>query len=39
MEGSDAIEPSVLEWTPDLVEALIRVDRVEDARPRLENAR
>jgi DNA-binding CsgD family transcriptional regulator len=36
MAGSDAVEPSVLEWIPDLVEALIRLDRVEDARPRLE---
>jgi DNA-binding CsgD family transcriptional regulator len=33
---SDCIEPSVLEWMPDLIEAYIRADRVDDALLRLE---
>jgi DNA-binding CsgD family transcriptional regulator len=36
MERSDVAEPSVLEWTPDLIEAYIRADRVDEAIPRLE---
>jgi DNA-binding CsgD family transcriptional regulator len=33
---SDIAEPSVLEWMPDLVESLIRVDRPDDAAALLE---
>jgi DNA-binding CsgD family transcriptional regulator len=33
---SDCIEPSVLEWLPDLIEAYIRADRIDDALLRLE---
>lgn len=36
MERSDVVEPSVLEWIPDLIEAYIRADRVDEAIPRLE---
>jgi DNA-binding CsgD family transcriptional regulator len=36
MERSDVVEPSVLEWMPDLIEAYIRADRVDEAIPRLE---
>jgi DNA-binding CsgD family transcriptional regulator len=36
MERTDVIEPSVLEWMPDLIEAYIRADRVDQAIPRLE---
>jgi DNA-binding CsgD family transcriptional regulator len=36
MSASDAVEPSVLEWLPDLIEAYIRTDRLDDARLRLE---
>jgi DNA-binding CsgD family transcriptional regulator len=35
MERSDVVEPSVLEWMPDLIEAYIRADRVDEAIPRL----
>ena len=36
MKRTDVIEPSVLEWMPDLIEAYIRADRVDEAIPRLE---
>jgi DNA-binding CsgD family transcriptional regulator len=36
MSASDIVEPSVLEWLPDLIEAYIRADRPDDARVRLE---
>jgi DNA-binding CsgD family transcriptional regulator len=36
MSASDIVEPSVLEWLPDLIEAYIRADRPDDARLRLE---
>lgn len=36
MERTDVIEPSVLEWMPDLIEAYIRADRADEAIPRLE---
>lgn len=35
MERADLAEPSMLEWIPDLVEAYIRADRVDDAAPLL----
>jgi DNA-binding CsgD family transcriptional regulator len=36
MVRSDVVEPSVLEWMPDLIEAYIRADRVDEAVARLE---
>jgi DNA-binding CsgD family transcriptional regulator len=36
MAQSDVVEPSLLEWIPDLIEAYIRVDRIDDALLRLE---
>jgi DNA-binding CsgD family transcriptional regulator len=36
MERTDVVEPSVLEWMPDLIEAYIRADRVDEAVPRVE---
>jgi DNA-binding CsgD family transcriptional regulator len=36
MSASDVVEPSVLEWLPDLIEAYVRVDQPDDARARLE---
>ncbi len=37
MSASDVVEPSVLEWVPDLIEAYIRANRPDDARARLEH--
>ncbi len=36
MARSDVVEPGVVEWLPDLIEAYIRADRIDDARLRLE---
>jgi len=36
-ERADLVEPSVWEWGPDLIEAYIRMDRAEEALPRLEH--
>ena len=36
MARSDCVEPSIVEWLPDLIEAYIRADRIDEARPRLE---
>jgi DNA-binding CsgD family transcriptional regulator len=36
MARSDCVEPGVVEWLPDLIEAYIRADRIDDARLRLE---
>ena len=36
MARSDIVEPSVVEWLPDLIEAYVRTDRTDDARLRLE---
>jgi DNA-binding CsgD family transcriptional regulator len=37
MKRADISEPSMLEWMPDLIEAYIRADRVEEAVPLLEH--
>jgi DNA-binding CsgD family transcriptional regulator len=37
MARSDIVEPSFVEWMPDLIEAYIRIDRVDEAIPRLEH--
>jgi DNA-binding CsgD family transcriptional regulator len=36
MARSDCVEPSIVEWLPDLIEAYIRAERTDEARPRLE---
>jgi DNA-binding CsgD family transcriptional regulator len=36
MARSDCVEPSVVEWLPDLIEAYIRAERIDDAWLRLE---